>query len=104
MTKTPKPSKTPTDKDGAPTGLPEPRLAAVENRTSAVDKARFCKTCGKEARIISGPGGVQAICNTCKTDWPIANTIARGQVGMSIARGLQKMTYVEPDFSKLYDD
>jgi hypothetical protein len=105
---------------GAPKGLPPVKTGAetsaiaglVEDRPRvvpggrnfpAINKARMCKTCGKEGRVITNSNGVFVKCHPCNSYWPVAPAI----VGIGDAevrpRGLSKETQVEPDWDKAFD-
>lgn len=85
-------------------GLPpvDPRAALPE--TPAIDKARFCDVCGKEARIVSNSEGVEAYCGPCKRHWPISSTPLSIMLLPSLPRGLEKRVLVEPEWNRAFEE
>jgi hypothetical protein len=86
---------------GLPTGLPGAPEAKSER---AVDTNRHCPKCHVEARIVANYLGINAYCDYCKIDWPIASTPMTMSLPMSPERGLHKVTLVEPDWNSAYED
>jgi len=89
-----------------PTGLPS-GLPKVKNRynveETALDKARVCKKCGEEGRVVTNSMGTTVHCNTCKTFWPISST-PNVIIELPIqGRGVSKQVYVEPDWNKAFE-
>jgi hypothetical protein len=84
----------------APEGLPD---APIETSCSAMDKARFCPTCKVEARIVSNYLGINAFCPQCKENWPISATPMKLEIPIGPARGMSKVTLVEPDWNMALD-
>jgi len=85
------------------TGLPEPQVE-VKRGERAVDKARKCKQCGKDARIVSKSGFRQAYCGPCKLTWPIGPAPDLSGPPLNMPRGLSKQTLVEPDWNMAYEE
>lgn len=83
----------------SPKGLPPPVHAKKGGHARAVDNARYCPDCGKEARIASNFAGVNAFCGPCKKRWPISSAALNPLPVPIPARGFHKETYVEPDWN-----
>jgi len=88
-----------------PKGLPpvdESKKVRVE--ANALDISRFCTTCGKEARVVANNSGTHCNCISCKKWWPISSTPKAQEIPLARGRSLRKETYVEPDWSKAFDN
>lgn len=68
-----------------------------------VDANRYCPTCGAEARIVSNFDGRRAFCGPCKKDWPISGAVLE-VIPSTGARGLRKITLIEPNWEAAYED
>jgi hypothetical protein len=88
----------------APSGLPPPVASDRDGGPSAVERARRCPKCHRDARIVSGQGGIHAFCGPCKYDWPIANSVMHPNTSFTLPRGLSKQALVPMDVSKLYEE
>jgi hypothetical protein len=86
----------------APEGLPEVKTSA--HGSAGTDRARICKKCGQEARIVSNNTGVQAYCGPCKINWPISSQPYKVDLPITAGRGLRKETIVEPDWDMAFQD
>lgn len=86
----------------APDSLP-PIVAGEHAAQKILDANRTCNKCGKEGRVISNNLGVNVFCNTCKRTWPISTTPKKIDIPFTEGRGLRKMTYLEPDWDKVFD-
>ncbi|GAF67775.1 unnamed protein product [marine sediment metagenome] len=75
-----------------------------ENERSAFDTARICKQCGETGRVVSNYLGTQVYCGPCKIDWPISSTPMAPQGPLASPRGLSKVTLVEPNFDKAFEE
>lgn len=97
----------PFDDEGDVPELPEPS-APAKTQPRLPDKARYCKQCGREARIVSNQYGLRAYCGPCKTSWPISRpAFYPGQLPTP-PRGTRKVTLMDPedvvDMSEIYGE
>ena len=85
-----------------PKGLPpvDKKSLRFGPDTSALDRARYCEICGQEARIVSNFHGMTAYCGPCQRRWPISNVAMAPLTPTTPSRGIQKLTYVQPDWGK----
>ena len=85
----------------APPPLPLPKTLSSSEEASAIDRRRACEKCGKDGRVVSNQYGVHVFC-VCGNDWPISSTPLRPNIQPSSARGLSKVTSVEPDWEMAF--
>ena len=85
-------------------GLPPIDSSMKEDDRPALDKARYCPTCRREARIVSNTYGIEAYCGPCKKNWPISSTSNVLMTAPNLPRGLSKQTLVEPDWNRAQED
>jgi hypothetical protein len=84
-------------------GLPKTDPAFLSEGTLAIDRARICRDCGNETRLVSNSEGIEAYCGPCKKHWPVASTPMETVSFPTTARGLSKQTLVEPDWNRAFD-
>jgi hypothetical protein len=87
----------------APTSFPKPAFVPAPQRENKLYNVRMCQKCGREGRVVSNTNGIHIFCQ-CGFNWPISSSALNPPAPMVPARGLQKTTMVEPDWSRAEED
>jgi hypothetical protein len=88
---------------GAPTHFPKPSNVPAPQVENKLYNVRICQKCGREGRVVSNHNGIHIFC-FCGFSWPISSTALNPSAPLVPVRGFSKVTMVEPDFNKAFEE